>query len=458
MTAQPRGVGDHPAKDQMREIWESGGKAKEIYEWLQSQGLPLVSRSTIARYGQRNWTNKTHVTLEADSSVEEIQSVIDEFAQIGMSPERITHSSKNSFGWEKDENGANVQVERELAAKTITFRAVGGFDAPTFEPARLSDVHISLPARPQDASKLPGWKYGVIYPDMQIGYYRGTRGDLETTHDEAAIDVAHQITAYLNAKYEQDGGLDRIVNSGDNFDFPAFSTHISAPGYTETNQLVIDRGGMEGKTQRELAPNAEIDWLEGNHEYRLMKELISRMPSLVGLAKAWDDNPVISIENLCRFDEFNINYHTSYPEAEVWVNDFCKFTHGKLVGSTPGSTAGKLLAKDFVSQICGHIHRQELAASTRRLKDGYRTVYAGSAGTLARVDGILPSASMGILPTGKQTTNSRELWQQGIMIFRYETEGLQRVRFEQVVIEEGEAIYDDHLFVASVDSNGRSKS
>ena len=34
----PRGVVDHPAKDQMRELWEAGKRGSEIAEFLESAG------------------------------------------------------------------------------------------------------------------------------------------------------------------------------------------------------------------------------------------------------------------------------------------------------------------------------------------------------------------------------------------------------------------------------------
>ncbi len=53
----PRGVADHPNKAEMQTMWEEGKKAKEIYDWLVAEGLPVIKQETLARYGQRNWND-----------------------------------------------------------------------------------------------------------------------------------------------------------------------------------------------------------------------------------------------------------------------------------------------------------------------------------------------------------------------------------------------------------------
>ena len=57
-TSSPKGVADHPDKDLMQAMWEQGLKASVIVEELKRQGLPPVKKTTLARYGQRYWTDK----------------------------------------------------------------------------------------------------------------------------------------------------------------------------------------------------------------------------------------------------------------------------------------------------------------------------------------------------------------------------------------------------------------
>src|SRR5690606_29598869 len=102
-------------------------------------------------------------------------------------------------------------------------------------------------------------------------------------------------------------------------DLPAFGSHRSAPAFMHTTQMAIDRAAEEAAIQRQLAPDADIVWLEGNHESRLTKYLVDRAPALVGLNKGGQTaQPVMSLSNLCRFDEYGIEYLEPYPDAELW--------------------------------------------------------------------------------------------------------------------------------------------
>ena len=63
----PKGVADHPAKDEIERLWEGGLRGKEIVSFLKEQGLPVVASSTINRYGQRYWSTVRIVTDGKDT-------------------------------------------------------------------------------------------------------------------------------------------------------------------------------------------------------------------------------------------------------------------------------------------------------------------------------------------------------------------------------------------------------
>jgi len=292
---------------------------------------------------------------------------------------------------------------------------------------------------------------------MQIGFVQSLLGAseriLETTHDEAAIDVAHQVIGYLDQIYSGDGGVDLIVLAGDILDLPEFTTHRTAPGYLSNTQSTIDRGGTECAVLRELAPNAEIKWLQGNHEARLINALVDKTPNLVGLSQANDENrqPVISIPYLLRMSEFGVDYIDGYPDGEFWVNPYFRCEHGSVVRSGPGQTAAKYLSTG-VSTLYGHHHHREMLYQRINTHSGSRVIFSGSPGCLARIDGVVPSSKTGIKSTGKQKSSHHEAWHQGITVFWYTEDD---AWLESVNIENGYAFYRGQEFSATVDVNGR---
>jgi hypothetical protein len=118
MSETPKGVADHPAKNLMEEIWRSGGRAKEIVEFLSENSLPLVKESTIARYGQRFWTENMTISVE-NSSAAEIASTLQDIEESGLAHVvKLGYSKKKFPGWEKVD-GQNVQVEKESTAWNV---------------------------------------------------------------------------------------------------------------------------------------------------------------------------------------------------------------------------------------------------------------------------------------------------------------------------------------------------
>ena len=447
MTDTPKGVGDHPAKEQMKDLWQQGFKAKAIVEWLEAEGLPVISQSTIARYGQRNWNEKVTVQVE-ETSVESLSQTIDKLQETLGFVNKVAFSTKKYQGWDKVD-GVSIPAEKESTSQVIEI--IPQIKLP-LEPAEIAPISINILS--SDLGKKPkGWSLGVHVPDMQIGYHRDADGNLTTSHDESAIDVFHQIMGDLN----ESCGIDLVVNAGDNLDFPEFSTHRSAPGFLQNTQLTIDRAGTEGATQRALAPDAEIIWLEGNHEYRFIKEITDKLPNLLGLSRAGHRVPVLSLSNLLRFDEYDIDYRDSYPDAHYWANDYLRFEHGSAVSGTPGGTSAKHLSAAANSSLFGHIHRQELVWSRKQTATSSRPYFAGSPGTLARIDGSLPSSRTGIKATGRQTKRKgTENWHQGIIVFLYEKEGEQRALPESVFIDNGYTIFRGKEYKATKDENGKS--
>lgn len=433
---------DHPALEIMEQLWEEGLRATEIAKYLDDEGLAPVNVKALAKYGQRKWNTKVTIKVE-NKDVDYVTSLVEEIEASGKRVGKISFNKRRTYGWEKID-GENVQVPREILGQTIEILP----DQPEFEQATIPSVTI-VSKGPERASKPRGFGLAIDLPDKQIGYHRGTHGELTTTHDEAAIDVAHQISLYCQETY----GIDVVINHGDDLDFPMFSTHRTAPGYLQTTQLGIDRLGTEMATQRAIAPLADIIYLKGNHDQRLDNMVVEKMPGLVGLARSGEADPVLSVAYLCKFDEFGVTYIDGYPEGEYWLNEGTKAVHGSLYSSNKGGTAVKYLSSK-VNVLFGHTHRREYLEANHKTKDGGYTFFAGSAGCLARLDGPVPSSSTGINSKGQQNSKAKtEDWQHGINVIWYELDGT-KAYLEQISIDNGYAIYNGIEFRATVTPNG----
>lgn len=76
-----------------------------------------------------------------------------------------------------------------------------------------------------------------------------------------------------------------VILNGDVFDFPQISRHRQMPGHFHLNLHEERKFGQEQiiRRVREAAPDAQIDFVIGNHEYRLVSYLADAAPRLAGL-------------------------------------------------------------------------------------------------------------------------------------------------------------------------------
>ena len=291
---------------------------------------------------------------------------------------------------------------------------------------------ISLPA--VRASKTASdARTAVILPDVQIGFYRRSDGELEPIHDELALQIALMVLA--------DARPDVVILVGDNLDFCELGKYVVQAAYRDTTQATIDRGAILAAQLRAAAgPDARILWIAGNHEERLPRMIQTNAAAAFGLKRGNlpDEWPVLSVPVLCRFDEYGIEYLPGYPASSVWINERLRVIHGDRVNSS-GSTAHKYLASEKTSVIYGHVHRREWAEKTRLDYDGPKTVMAASPGCLCRTDGVVPSTKAGYDLDGRPMANSiAENWQQGLAVVEYD-EGDGWFNYEQIAIHEGRA-------------------
>jgi hypothetical protein len=439
--SDPIGVAAHPARAQMAELWGQGFRAAEILRWLAEHGYDLPQRSSLARYGQRYWNESVTVQVKpGESPAAAVEKLTEEIEQGGLGLVKSAEVTRKSYtGWRRDAQGTQALSEDQ----TTDVVKVSYSPAPTsvVERAPMPEVNL-FHETSSERNPIPGWRTLVFLPDMQIGYYEED-GGLYPLQCESSIDLAHQIMLEL----EVQEGVDVVVNAGDNTDLASLGTHRSGPNYVTpaATQAGIDRTALEAAVQRKISPLAVNKWFEGNHERRLTNILVDKIPALVGLRRADEPNPLLSIPHLCRFDDFDIDYISPYPDGEWWANDWLKFEHGSSYSSVPGTTARNQLKNQGVSVGYGHTHRAEVIYERRNTQRGSRLLFAGSPGCLARVDGMLPSAKTGITADGGQAGGRAENWQNGIWIIHYEPEGEQRSYLEAVPFDDGKCFFRGKL-------------
>lgn len=99
---------------------------------------------------------------------------------------------------------------------------------------------------------------------------------------------------------------DKIVLGGDLFDLPEFGKYTVDPRVWNPVAR-FRRVHAILRMLREAAPNAEIDLLEGNHEYRLLRHLSEATPALRTVLA---DLHGFTVAKLFGLDEFEVNYHS----------------------------------------------------------------------------------------------------------------------------------------------------
>lgn len=272
----------------------------------------------------------------------------------------------------------------------------------------------------------------VVWPDMQVGFRRDLRtGALDPLHDRAAIDVALQITEAIRP--------DRVVFLGDNHDMTEWSEkYVTSPEFYDTTQpAVLELAHWYGRV-RAISPEIEIDVIEGNHDYRLLKAIQINQRAAYQLRPADDvaGHALMSMPRLLGLDALDIRYHGPYPSGEVWLNDNLRLVHGEIARGRSGATAAAMLDDLRHSEGQGHIHRVELACKTLWSVRGPKFYMAFSPGTLARIE-------PGIVPGFKHRQN----WQQGVAVIEYEP-GDGAFGVYPVFIHNGRAIYGGRSYEA----------
>jgi hypothetical protein len=243
-------------------------------------------------------------------------------------------------------------------------------------------------------------KSAIILPDMQAPY-----------EDPKALDVAYQII--------RDTQPDEVIMNGDNLDLDLFSRFVGEGGIESLNDS-INRVHKIMAQIRANAPNAKITWLEGNHELRLRKMLMTNARDLLGVRQAGTNSNVLSIPFLLNLAELEIDYVSGYPANQYWVHPSLRIIHGHIVRSS-GNTAAAVAKSSDVSTIFGHVHRREHYSRVVNSYNIGKVITAASFGCLAKVSGEVPSYHNGVTEDG-EPVQYFESWQHGLGLVTWQGE------------------------------------
>lgn len=286
-------------------------------------------------------------------------------------------------------------------------------------------------------------KVAVALPDPQIGYRHIFDKGWDTFHDEAAMDVALQIIAYL----EETDRVDYVINLGDFLDLPSQGRFEQEPAFAGTTQKAIDRGHLFLQEQRAAAgPKAEMVLIEGNHDRRMEKFILANSAASWGLKRAnMDELPVMSIPYLLRLDEIGVEYIDAYPAGAYWLTPTLRAIHGTKARSNGSTAAAYTNAEPHISTIFGHSHRLEIQSKTVFNRDEAIRSIAVSPGCLCRTDGAVPSFGSSTHTDGTPARH-QENWQQGVAVVVLEDD---KPFIELVQIQDGEAWFRGKRFKAN---------
>lgn len=314
-----------------------------------------------------------------------------------------------------------------------------------WEPVHAAQP-VVLAAPKKVAPKKSKHTVHVALPDPQIGY-RKLDGGLDPFHDESAMDIALQITDWL----EENDRVDTVINLGDFLDLPSQGRFEQEAAFASTTQAAFDRGHLFLQQQRLAAgPKAKIVLVEGNHDRRMEKFIVANALSAYGLRRAnTPELPVMSIPYLLRLNEIGVEYIDAYPAGAYWITENLRAIHGTKARSNGSTAAAYTNADPHISTIFGHSHRLEIQSRTVFNGAGAIRSAAISPGCLCRVDGAVPSVN-GSTHIDGSPAKFYENWQQGIAVITVQPDGEHFT--ELVQIKNGTAWFRGQQFKARLNA------
>ena len=303
---------------------------------------------------------------------------------------------------------------------------------PVIQPAEPVTIQVAVP---NSKPARDGLSLSLKCADPQIGF-RAVDGGYETFHDERAMDLFAEV-----CRIEQP---DSIVILGDFLDLPSQGRWAQEAGFARTTQMAIDAGHEWLATLRAVAPDARIILIEGNHDKRLQTYVETNALAAVGLKRAnmpesW---PVMSLQNLLRLEDIDVEYHDAYPTATYWDDDNTRNIHGTRANSKGSTTSQYSQELPHISTWVGHTHRAEITYKTVLGPRGEAIEsYTANPGCLCKTDGTVPGVH-GALHADGTSARVVEDWHSGFGSLLY---GNGHAWPQVWRIKDGKAFYRDRI-------------
>lgn len=211
----------------------------------------------------------------------------------------------------------------------------------------------------------------------------------------------------------------RIVLAGDIVDFYTISKFSKDPTRQESLQDELDACVDFLIKLRQIAPLAEIVFVEGNHEARLRNYIISNAGELASLRD-------MTVERQLRLAELGMTYVNSKGRTAYYMVGDIAVGHWKNCNQNSGYTATNILAKRGVSVAQGHVHRLAVI---------HRTLLGGR---------VLKGIETGCLCDLNPEYDESPDWQQGFVIIRELSNGITDA--QAIQINGGVCVLDGRIY------------
>jgi hypothetical protein len=221
----------------------------------------------------------------------------------------------------------------------------------------------------------------LVFSDTHFGFRRRVRdAKLIPYHNRDVMDVIVQIAELAD--------VDRVDILGDWFDMSEFTDKFTKkPEFYFTLQPAIIESFWW--LQQFAAICSDVRLHEGNHDQRLPKAILNHLPFAYGLRPAdaimLDAPAVLSIENLLCLDKIGVQWIHEYPNDRDFIAERFALNHGLFSRSGPVETA-RAVARGYISEVFGHIHKEEHSTGVRQDASGTFEVEAWTFGCCCWTD------------------------------------------------------------------------
>lgn len=365
--------------------------------------LPIQTSDRSIRRALRRWgiepnTKAEKPGLKLDGDDAEItgkpqtqaglSSHVDLMLERGLDPEEWEVTNLTINEWDGVDGLPMRQLKVHLRRKT---------PLKLFAPARVDGPIYKTKARKAKRGESETY---VLVGDQQAPY-----------HNEKLHEL---FCDFLNWRQPNGGVL-----MGDTADLPDISRHPDNPERDVAVQESIDSGYSIVRDYREASSATKWRKLAGNHDERIRRAQIDKLPKTYGIRRALvpgevPEYPVFDMEHLLRLDELDIEYirpNGDYEHEQINLSPYLAARHGWIARKGSGASALATVEHLGYSVVVGHTHRQSLVYKTRHSIDGRVKVLAAcETGCMCKVEEGLGYA---VAPDWQNGFATADVWPDG---------------------------------------------